>query len=364
MSRHSTGNLALSVTIRADDVYREYAQDEDPQKLFDKAAGWIQSMQNTPMDDHKRDIISEEIDSAMIRAIFGSNMIERAGLNLDITIQLCKKIFAGEDVHEFLERDPDCQQALLAVYSKHHDLSGKSAQFIIRGRSEIVQHAKAYRYLIHQFVVEREDLSEDLIKKTHHILTQGIPIIRKYGPDVQPESYGGIYRSLVVGAGNCNFTVPRFIPTKMAEMCSSIKKDLDSAEEKGYIDPFSIAAKYSLEFVHIHPFGDGNGRICRMILNTILCRFAGVIVPIGEHDEERTEYMRIKKRSSEDMDGHGEYAMFVLKRATTRLREIKKKIAGKEVLAMRFKLVRFLDVTRLFYLPGINNDCDTKVNSM
>ncbi len=32
-----------------------------------------------------------------------------------------------------------------------------------------------------------------------------------------------------------------------------------------------------------------------MILNAILCRYAGIIVPIGEQGEERDEYMGIKK---------------------------------------------------------------------
>ncbi|OTA82934.1 hypothetical protein M434DRAFT_36950 [Hypoxylon sp. CO27-5] len=115
----------------------------------------------------------------------------------------------------------------------------------------------------------------------------------------------------------------------MQEMCQQLKEELAAAEENMSIDPFSIAAKYSLEFIQIHPFQDGNGRICRMILNAILCRYAGIIVPIGEHVEERKGYISIKKRSSEEMNGHGEYAAFVLCRAVTRLRELKKKVAGK-----------------------------------
>lgn len=49
---------------------------------------------------------------------------------------------------------------------------------------------------------------------------------------------------------------------------------------------------------------------------------------IGEQEKERKEYMSIKKRASSDMEGHGEYATFVLKKVTVRLRESKKKITG------------------------------------
>jgi len=48
------------------------------------------------------------------------------------------------------------------------------------------------------------------------------------------------------------------------------------------MDPFSLAAKYSLEFAQIYPFRDGNGRMCRMILNAVVAVVAVVAVaPMG-----------------------------------------------------------------------------------
>ncbi|KPM45816.1 hypothetical protein AK830_g709 [Neonectria ditissima] len=319
----------MSMTIRADDVYRQYARDQDPTKLFEKATNWINAIQTTPTDENQQEVVANEIQETMVRAIFGSNMIERAGLGWDITVQLCKRIFAGEDVGPISERDVSYQHALLDLHRQQPGLRNMPAQYVLRGRNEIVQHAKAFQYLVHAFVVGKQDLTEDLIKTTHKILTKGVPIVEPGMPDVPPEKYGGVYRTVVVGAGTTNFTVPSFVPAKMKEMCDNITKDLANAEKQNVIDPFSIASKYSLEFVSIHPFQDGNGRLCRMILNAILCRYAGVIIPIGEQGEERVEYMNIKKRASQDMEGHGEYATFVLQRAVTRLREMKKKLAGK-----------------------------------
>ncbi|KAI1376312.1 fido domain-containing protein [Hypoxylon crocopeplum] len=321
---------AVSMTIRADDIYRQYARGQDPKQLFDKAANWITKIQTTSLDEDQTDLLNEELHEAMVRAIFGSNMIEHAGLGSDITTLLCKKIFAGDDVGEISERGMSCQNALLELYDKQADLKGRHSQYVLRGRNEIIQHAKAFQFIIHAFVTEKQDLTEDLIKETHRILTKGIPICIPDGPDVSPEEYGGTYRTIVVGAGSTNFTVPKFVPAKMEEMCNDLKKELAAAEESNTVDPFSIAAKYSLEFVEIHPFQDGNGRMCRMILNAILCRYAGIIVPIGEHEQERGEYMDIKKRASQEMEGHGEYALFVLRRSITRLREMKKKLAGKK----------------------------------
>lgn len=63
-----------------------------------------------------------------------------------------------------------------------------------------------------------------------------------------------------------------------------------------------------------------------MILNAILCRYLGVIVPIGEDEDERKEYMAIKVRASQECEGHGAYANFVLKRAVRKVRTLKKKL--------------------------------------
>jgi Fic family protein len=125
------------------------------------------------------------------------------------------------------------------------------------------------------------------------------------------------------------FIVPPKIPSAMTTFCQNLEKEINQTNESHTIDPFSVASKFCLEFVQIHPFQDGNGRLCRMILNAILCRYTGVIVPIGENHSDRSEYMGIKIRASERMEGHGEFATFILQKATTRIRELKKKLVGK-----------------------------------
>ena len=85
----------------------------------------------------------------------------------------------------------------------------------------------------------------------------------------------------------------------MSRLVLDLKKDIDAFEKGRSIDPFGLAARHCTLLVNIHPFGDGNGRLCRIIMNVILFRIAGIWVPIGEKGETaRAEYLGITARAS------------------------------------------------------------------
>jgi Fic family protein len=171
-----TGRERLQLTIR-EEVYHQYAHDheQDPKTLFKKATQWISKIQENAVD--KKDLIDRELHEAMIKAIFGSNLIERAGLNLDITVQLCRRVFAGEDVPDIANRDASYTEILAELVTMQPELKDKPVEYIIRSRKEVVQHARAFQHIIHAFVVEKQDLNEHVIKETHRILTKGVPIV-------------------------------------------------------------------------------------------------------------------------------------------------------------------------------------------
>jgi Fic family protein len=90
---------------------------------------------------------------------------------------------------------------------------------------------------------------------------------------------------------------------------------------------FHLAAKYSNMFALIHPFLDGNGRTCRLILNAILLKYAGTVAVFGEHDESREESIEIVKRANEDVrDDQPEFAAYILGKASLRLRNLNQKL--------------------------------------
>lgn len=73
--------------------------------------------------------------------------------------------------------------------------------------------------------------------------------------------------------------------------------------------------------------------MCRLIMNAILLKYAGIVVPIGEDGEAgRAEYLKIctqgskefldeDDRTSVTQHGHQTLADYVTKRATIRLKE-------------------------------------------
>ncbi|KAF5980912.1 fic doc family [Fusarium coicis] len=258
-----------------DDVYRNYKDDQNPEALFGKALRYLSSLRVNHTSE-QQEIIHKEVMESLFHTIYGSNRIEQTGLGWDATRYLCyKTLHEPDSILEVNEDDSDFDKKVLDLYAADPTSRGKSRSHIVRGRREVIQHMRAFKYILERFWVHNEDLPEDLIKRTHEILCKRVSIIDPGAehPEVAYEKYAGKYRDVPVGAGNTMFVMPQYVPAKMAEMCANLKNDINGKE---ILDPFSLAAKYSLRFVEIHPFQDGNGRMCRIILNAILFRYVGI----------------------------------------------------------------------------------------
>lgn len=91
-------------------------------------------------------------------------------------------------------------------------------------------------------------------------------------------------------------TKPVEILGAMKSMVSGLQEDLEEVEASGHIDPFMLAANVCDRFVNIHPFKDANGRMSRLILNAVLIRYAGVVIPLGEKTKIVQTIYRLHKR--------------------------------------------------------------------
>ncbi len=134
---------------------------------------------------------------------------------------------------------------------------------------EVLNHNKAFRY-IKKCISEKRVLNEAVIKDIHALLMENILT-------------GGIYRNVEVRISGA-----RHKPPVPGEMYLQIKKFYaDMSEMKGKND-IELAAWTHAEFVKIHPFVDGNGRVSRMIMNYQL--MLSGFLPISIAKENRLEY--------------------------------------------------------------------------
>jgi Fic family protein len=236
----------------------------------------------------QEEALNELFVEQICRMIYGSNMIEFAGGSLETTRKLCRMVFdkEGEDVpEEITAKDPDYDDIRLHLQSRN--LPHDHAQ-ILQSYREIVQHAQAAEYIFGK-VGKGEALSESIIKETHAILTYKIDIRRT--PWIY---YSGVYHTWNVRCGSHVFMDEIRAPFAMRDMVEALESDI----EKDEIDLWELASKYCHRFVNIHPFGDGNGRMCRLVLNALLLRFGFGIVCIGQVAKDRRLYLRIAVESS------------------------------------------------------------------
>ncbi|MCL2351588.1 MAG: Fic family protein [Firmicutes bacterium] len=127
---------------------------------------------------------------------------------------------------------------------------------------EVTNHAKAYDYA-RKCVAEGKLLDENTVKDIHQILMENI----------QP---GGIYRNVNVRITRLHGRAVReandqpsagFQPPPPNEMYVQVKGFFADLPYKTDLPAIELAAWVQAEFVRIHPFTDGNGRVSRMIMN-------------------------------------------------------------------------------------------------
>ncbi|KAK7753436.1 hypothetical protein SLS62_004511 [Diatrype stigma] len=271
-----------------------------------------------------------KIENSLVEVVYTSNYIETTGSDLETTADLCYRIFRGEKVLPMVdERDREYEQGRAALMSmkRPHTLDD-----VIRSRQEIINHAHALSYAIDAVVIDSKPITEDFLKEVHTKLCAGKVLGEEAGQS-------GEYRTWEIAARHgmkkrSIFIRSSSVPVYMKQLVSDLRDDMASAAQTGVLDPFDLASKYCHRLVCIHPFGDGNGRLCRILLNILLLKYAGHVSIFGGNDTEREEYLDLacranKKFHEEDMEipesekkGHRELAQFTCRKSKKTLEKL------------------------------------------
>lgn len=126
----------------------------------------------------------------------------------------------------------------------------------LREHFEAINHREAIFY-VQDIIQKNEPFSEWQIRSIHQLILKNID-----------DEYAGRYRNVNVEISGASHTPPDYtlLTEKMAQF-------LDWYHTKAHtLHPIEKAAKVHADFVGIHPFIDGNGRIARLLMNLELMK--------------------------------------------------------------------------------------------
>jgi Fic family protein len=144
----------------------------------------------------------------------------------------------------------------------------------------VIGHARAYDHMF--TLLDQGELEEKDIL-LYHSLLQG---------SLANEAVPGEYRKIkvFVSGSNYPFPGPDEVPAEMKRFFELAKNKRDEQH------PVVFAAQVHRGLVTIHPFADGNGRVARLAMNTVLIH--GGYLPIAIPPILRTEYINCLKASN------------------------------------------------------------------
>ncbi len=107
--------------------------------------------------------------------------------------------------------------------------------------------------------------------------------------------------NVTAGTGGKSYLAYQKVPARLETFCKELNK------RRKAINPADVASVYELSFwahyelVTIHPWADGNGRTCRLLMNLLQWEFD--VLPTKVLKEDKAEYIQalIDTRNSEDI---------------------------------------------------------------
>jgi len=202
-----------------------------------------------------------------------------------ITVEINQALIEIERVRGFLEaiklKDnwiSDMQKKALILeshYSTHIEgtainleqaqdiLSGKKLKDINRDdEKELLNYKKAMNF-ISKYLGKDNSISEGLIRELHKILVRDVR-----GANAHPGEYRVIQNYIVNSLTRKIIYTPPPPPLEVSHLMKEFIEWVNANIKK--LSPVIVSAISQFQFVHIHPFIDGNGRTARLLSTLIL----------------------------------------------------------------------------------------------
>ncbi|MEM6338297.1 MAG: Fic family protein [Pseudomonadota bacterium] len=200
---------------------------------------------------------------------------------------------------------------------------------------ELLNYRKAFE-LVADYLDSGELITESLIREIHKELVIGVR-----GNSAAPGEYRKIQNYVVNSkTGKVIYTPPAAfeVPSMMSELSSWI-----NAEE--IINPILIAGIAQFQFVHIHPFLDGNGRTGRLLSTLCLYKrgydFKKLFTISEFYDRDRNNYYKAiqgVRENNMDMTSWLEYFTGGLSIQMQEIRSTAEKVIKFDIIKDKYKL--------------------------
>ncbi len=224
-----------------------------------------------------------------------------------ITLKINKTLVEIERVRGFLDavklKDDwiaDMQKKALILESHHSThiegtaLSLEQSKSILEGKKvkgvsgddekELLNYKKAMDF-ISKYLGKDDPVSEGIVRELHKILVKGVR-----GENADPGNYRKI-QNYVVNSRTREVVYTPPAPLDVPHLMREFTKWINKAKD---VSPILIAGIAQFQFVHIHPFIDGNGRTARLLSTLILYKtgydFKRLFTISEYYDKDRPAY--------------------------------------------------------------------------
>lgn len=146
--------------------------------------------------------------------------------------------------------------------------------------------------------------------KTHNLhraldafLHAPVPSDEEFTPQLLLNIHLEIGRGVIANCGNLRtkyvapagedwiYLAPHLVPKALDTLCYNVRKALAKIDRTDLLGRIRIVASFMTNFLHIHPFSNGNGRVARIAVSWLLADITIVPIPIIASESGRIVYL-------------------------------------------------------------------------
>jgi Fic family protein len=224
--------------------------------------------------------ITTKINKALVEIERVRGFLDAVKLKEDWIADMQKKALLLESHHS-----THIEGTALSLEQAKSILEGKKVQGVNRNdEKELLNYKKAMDF-ISKYLGKDDPISEGIVRELHKILVKGVR-----GENADPGNYRKV-QNYVVNSRTREVIYTPPAPLDVPHLMREFTEWINKAEE---VSPILVAGIAQFQFVHIHPFIDGNGRTARLLSTLILYKtgydFKKLFTISEYYDKDRPSY--------------------------------------------------------------------------